>query len=106
MKAIFPTFTHDVCSFLETMLSNIWDEDSYPVPNPNSVLYLGRPDEETEETFPLPLPPVAVFSRDNEPPVLATFITDIVRRPPKYVGEPGGIFLMAWIILEFQFTNF
>ena len=58
--------------------------------NPNSVLYRGRPEAETVVPLLLPLPPVAFFSRDSDPPVLATFITDMARRPPRKVGESGA----------------
>jgi hypothetical protein len=52
------------------------------------VLYLGRPEVETVDSF--PLPPVEFLSRDNDPPVAVTFNTDMVRRPPENVGEPGA----------------
>ena len=55
---------------------------------PNSVLYLGSPDVDTVDNF--PLPPVEFSSRDNEPPVAVTLSTDMVRRPPENVGEPGA----------------
>ena len=62
---------------------------THPVLNPNSVLYLGSPDDETVDI--LPLPPVEFLSRDSEPPVDVTFNTDIVRRLlPKNVGESGA----------------
>ena len=59
-----------------------------PVLKPNSVLYLGRPEVDTVDS--LPLPPVEVWSRANEPPVAVTLRTDMVRRPPEKVGEPGA----------------
>jgi hypothetical protein len=60
----------------------------YPVLNPNSVLYLVSPEADIVDPF--PLPPVPFFSRDIEPPVVATFKTDIALRPPNELGDPGA----------------
>jgi hypothetical protein len=51
-------------------------------------LYLVSPEADIVDPF--PLPPVAFFSRDIEPPVVATFKTDIALRPPNELGDPGA----------------